>query len=49
MKRLKVHEKKKYLRWEDGIPFYYLGDIAWEMLHRLNREEIKYYMDIKAF
>lgn len=48
MKKLKVHEKKRYLCWEDGRPFYYLGDTAWEMFHRLNREEIRYYLDIRA-
>lgn len=48
MKKLKVHEKKRYLCWEDGSPFYYLGDTAWEMFHRLNREEIRYYLDIRA-
>ena len=26
--------------WEDGEPFFYLGDTAWEIFHRLNREEM---------
>ena len=26
---------------EEGKPFFYLGDAAWELFHRLNREEAK--------
>ena len=39
MKGLKVHQEKHYLMWEDGTPFFYLGDTAWELFHRLEREE----------
>jgi hypothetical protein len=34
-----------YLQYEDGTFFFWLGDTGWEMLHRLNREEIEYYLD----
>jgi hypothetical protein len=34
MKKLKVHHEKQYLMWEDGTPFFYLGDTAWELFHR---------------
>jgi hypothetical protein len=37
--RLKVSDNKRYLATEDGQPFFYLGDTAWELFHRLNREE----------
>lgn len=48
MKKLKVHENKRYLMWEDGTPFFYLGDTAWEMFHRLSREEMEYYLSVRA-
>ena len=31
MKKLKVHHEKHYFMWEDGTPFFYLGDTAWEL------------------
>ena len=46
MKRLLVRER--YFYWEDGEPFFYLGDTAWELLHQLNREEIARYMALRA-
>ncbi|NOT62986.1 MAG: DUF4038 domain-containing protein, partial [Acidobacteria bacterium] len=36
--RLKVAANHRYLQYEDGRPFFYLGDTAWELFHRLNRE-----------
>lgn len=45
MKRLKVHDKKRYLMWDDGTPFFYMADTAWELLHRLRREEMLRYLD----
>ena len=41
MRRLKVHGR--FLFWEDGEPFFYLGDTAWDLFHALNREEAEYY------
>lgn len=37
--RLTVSANQRYLAFEDGTPFFYLGDTAWELFHRLNREE----------
>lgn len=34
-----------YLSHQDGTPFFWLADTAWEMLHRLNREEIEIYLE----
>ncbi len=42
--RLKVSENRRYLQYEDGKPFFYLGDTAWELFHRLNREEATQYL-----
>ena len=46
MKKLTV--KGRYLSWEDGKPFFYLGDTAWEMLHKLSREEVDHYLSVRS-
>lgn len=46
--RLKVSENKRFLVHEDGTPFFYLGDTAWELFHRLNREEADRYLQNRA-
>ncbi len=43
--RLKVSENRRFLIHEDGTPFFYLGDTAWELFHRLNREEADRYLE----
>jgi hypothetical protein len=42
---LKVHASQRYLVHEDGTPFFYLGDTAWELFHRLTREEADRYLE----
>ncbi|MBC8103724.1 MAG: glycoside hydrolase family 140 protein [Cytophagales bacterium] len=46
--RLRVSENQRYLVHEDGTPFFYLGDTAWELFHRLNREEAQHYLADRA-
>src|SRR5574339_319974 len=46
--RLKVSENRRFLMKEDGSPFFYLGDTAWELFHRLNREEAERYLQDRA-
>ncbi len=46
--RLKVSENRRYLVYEDGRPFFYLGDTAWELFHKLNREEAERYLRNRA-
>jgi hypothetical protein len=46
--RLKVSENKRFIVKEDGSPFIYLGDTAWELFHRLNREEADRYLKNRA-
>jgi hypothetical protein len=48
MKRLKVSDNLRFLVYEDGTPFFYLGDTAWELFHRLNREEADLYLQTRA-
>src|SRR4051794_8976666 len=46
--QLKVGESGRYLVTADGKPFFYLGDTAWELFHRLNREEATRYLENRA-
>lgn len=46
--KLKVSENGRYLQYEDGSPFFYLGDTAWELFHRLNREDVDRYLEDRA-
>ncbi len=41
---LKISEDQKYIVTQDGIPFFWLGDTAWELIHRLTKEEIDLYL-----
>jgi hypothetical protein len=43
--KLKVSENKRFLIFEDGTPFFYLGDTGWELFHRLNKEETEKYLE----
>ncbi len=46
--RLRVSPDHRSLVKEDGTPFFYLGDTAWELFHRLNREEATTYLEDRA-
>ncbi|MBX3278855.1 MAG: glycoside hydrolase family 140 protein [Acidobacteria bacterium] len=46
--RLKVSENRRFLVTEDARPFFYLGDTAWELFHRLDREEADRYLKNRA-
>ena len=46
--RLTVHPDGRYLMTEDGQPFFYLADTAWELFHRLDREEADTYLTKRA-
>lgn len=41
--RLQVAADGRFLGHADGRPFFYLGDTAWELFHRLHREEVDHY------
>ncbi|WP_114748080.1 apiosidase-like domain-containing protein [Pleomorphovibrio marinus] len=46
---LKISDDKRYLVGEAGrTPFFWLGDTAWELLHRLNIEEVKSYFEDRS-
>lgn len=46
--RLEVSNNHRFLVYEDGRPFFYLGDTAWELFHRLDREEADRYLQDRA-
>ena len=46
--RLKISANHRFLIQQDGSPFFYLGDTAWELFHRLNREEADRYLENRA-
>ena len=46
--KLQVSQNKRYLETTDGKPFLWIGDTAWELFHRLNREEAVEYLKQKS-
>ncbi len=46
--RLKVSDNQRFLVTADGKPFFYLGDTAWELFHRLDREQAEKYLKDRA-
>lgn len=43
--KLNVSANGHYLSYEDGTPFFWLGDTGWELFHRLKLQEIATYLD----
>lgn len=46
--QLKVSADRRFLITKDNKPFFWLGDTAWELFHRLNREEADLYLEDRA-
>ena len=46
--RISISSNHRYLVDEEGQPFFYLADTAWELFHRLNREEADMYLRNRA-
>ena len=46
--RIEVAPDGRHLQEEDGKPFFYLGDTAWALFHRLTREEADQYLRDRA-
>lgn len=44
--QINVDRTKTYLE-ENGKPFFWLGDTGWELFHRLSREEVIHYLDVR--
>ena len=43
--KLVVSEESRYLKHENGKPFFWLGETGWLMPERLNRDEVSYYLE----
>ena len=43
--KLKISENRRFLTFEDGTPFFWLGDTAWELFHRLTKTETEQYLE----
>lgn len=46
--RLKISQNRRYMLTENDQPFFWLGDTAWEMIHRLSKEEVLIYLKDRA-
>jgi hypothetical protein len=46
--QLRVSENKRFLVTKENKPFFWLGDTAWELFHRLNREDAQKYLTDRA-
>ncbi len=45
--KLVVSEDGHTFEYTDSTPFFWLGDTAWELFQRLNKEEIDYYLETR--
>jgi hypothetical protein len=44
VQRIRVADNQHTLIYEDGKPFFWLGDTGWELFHRLTRAEVEMYL-----
>lgn len=45
---LKISDNNHFLVTQDGTPFFWLGDTAWELLHQLNKSDTEHYLRNRA-
>lgn len=45
---IKISENKRFLSQNDGTPFFWMADTAWELFHRTTKEEADFYLTTKA-
>lgn len=45
---LKISDNRRFLVHSDGTPFFYLGDTAWELFHRLTLADAERYLTDRA-
>lgn len=43
--KLKVSDNRRFIIFDDGTPFFYLGDTGWELFHRLSKDETEKYLE----
>ena len=47
LSRIHVSENRRFLVTETGEPFFWLGDTAWELFHRLSLAETEHYLEVR--
>lgn len=45
---LKISSDGRYIIREDGLPFFWLGDTAWELFHKLSKEDAVEYLSTRV-
>ena len=48
LSKLTISENRHAIVTDDGKPFFYLADTAWELFHRLTFEEADFYLQNRA-
>jgi hypothetical protein len=48
LRAIRVHAGGHFLETDDGRPFFWLGDTAWQLIHATTREEGSYYLRTRA-
>ena len=48
LRPVRVHPAGHYLETDDGRPFFWLGDTAWQLIDATTREECSYYLHARA-
>jgi hypothetical protein len=43
----RIRQNRRFLITETGEPFFWLGDTAWELFHRLNLAEAEHYLEVR--
>ena len=46
--RIRVSDNRRFLVTENGLPFFWLGDTAWELFHRLDRQQAEHFLKNRA-
>jgi len=46
--RLVVSQNGRFIQHENGRPFFWLGDTAWRLFHKLDRSEVETYLENRA-
>lgn len=46
--QVEIASDDRHFQYTDGSPFFYMGDTAWSLFHRLNREEADRYLEDRA-
>ncbi|MDF1516213.1 MAG: DUF4038 domain-containing protein, partial [Anaerolineae bacterium] len=48
MEKLRISDNNRFLVTQEGEPFFYLGDTAWELFHRLDIDDTRMYLRDRA-